>query len=153
MKFLTAFILSLSLTIVAPTALGQRSPDFKTESVFDKYRVRHVVFNSTFVQPEVAKIYQIKRSKYESILNVSLSKLTEDGSLPAAITGTVTNLMQQQKNLVFQEISEENATYYIAPVRIANEELLRFELRVIPQLDSEQVPLTVKFSQTVYADE
>lgn len=145
------FVAYFSLIFLISPCYAQQSPEFKTESIFDKYRVRHIVFNSTFVQPDVAKIHNIKRSKYESLLNVSLSKVSEDGSLPAAISGTVTNLMQQQKTLDFKEINEENATYYLAPIRIGNEELLRFSLKVIPEAGGD--PLNVTFTQMVYADE
>lgn len=137
--------------LLSGLSLAQKDPDLQFQTVFGDYTVRHVVFNSTFIQPEVAKIYQIKRSKYESILNVSLSPKGQIGSIPAVVEGTVTNLMQQQRTLTFKEIREDNATYYIAPIRVANEEHLKFNLNVRP-LDSDET-IAVKFSQTVYADE
>jgi len=146
------YVLALAFTTVniAPHSFAQKDPNLTFETNVGGYTVRHVVFNSTFVLPEVAKIYGIKRSKYESMLNVSLSPQGKAGSLPAEVKGTITNLMQQQKVLQFKEIKEKNATYYLAPIRVSNEELLHFELTLKPASGE---ALQVKFSQTVYADE
>ncbi|MFL0803997.1 MAG: DUF4426 domain-containing protein [Agarilytica sp.] len=132
-------------------AFSQEGKPYDTTTDFAEYTVRHVVFNSTFVLPEVAKIYQLKRSKYESLLNISVYKRGQVGSIPATISGTVKNLMQQQKRLDIKQIEEKNAVYYLSPVRVANEELLHFELTIRPE--GSQRDLTVKFSQKVYADE
>lgn len=134
-------------------ASAQKDPDLKTESDFKHYRVQHVVFNSTFIQEDIAKAYGLKRSKYESLLNISVyDKRSQKtiATVPANISGTVKNLMQQQKSLNVIEINEKDTVYYLAPIRIANEELLHFELSITPE-GSE--PLHVTFSQTVYADE
>ncbi|MFT5085430.1 MAG: hypothetical protein ACI9Y1_003491 [Lentisphaeria bacterium] len=145
-RFFIALLMFFSSTLQA-----QQTETFTQQTDVDGFTVRHVVFNSTFLLPEVAKAYGIKRSKYESLLNVSLSPNGQSGGLPAAIEGTATNLMQQQKSLKFIEINEENTTYYLAPVRVGNEEFLRFQLSLTPF--GRKVPLTVKFSQKVYADE
>ncbi|MFL0800232.1 MAG: DUF4426 domain-containing protein [Agarilytica sp.] len=130
---------------------AQAAKPYDTTTEFAEYTVKHVVFNSTFVLPEIAKIYKLKRSKYESLLNISIYKKGEVGSIPATISGTVKNLMQQQKVLDIKQIEEQNAVYYLSPVRVANEELLHFELNVRPKGSKQD--LTVKFSQKVYADE
>ena len=139
--------------MLALSASAQKDPKLKTESDFENYRVQHVVFNSTFIQEDIAKTYGLKRSKYESLLNISVydkrSKKTI-ATVPAKITGTVKNLMQQQKTLDVIEINEKDTVYYLAPIRVANEELLHFELSITPKGSD---PLIVKFSQTVYADE
>lgn len=145
---LISFVVAL---LLAQTSFAQTVDKLKTETEFGNHIVRHVVFNSTFVLPEVAKTYQLKRSKYESVLNIALSKKGEIGSFPAKVSGTVKNLMQQQKTLKFKEVSEKNATYYLAPIRVANEELLHFEISVTPEGSDEAYVVT--FSQTVYADE
>jgi hypothetical protein len=143
-------VLILGLLAFTPASHGQKDPNLRIETVVNGYTVRHVVFNSTFVLPEVAKIYGVKRSKFESLLNVSVNPKGELGSMPAEVTGTITNMMQQQKILEFKEIKEKDATYYLAPIRINNEELLHFDLSVTPAGGE---ALRVKFSQTVYADE
>lgn len=146
-----ALLLLMSSLLLASLGHAQKDPNLTFETDFAEYTVRHVVFNSTFIQPEVASIYGVKRSKNESILNLSVSRRGKLGALPAEISGTVTNLMQQQKDLQFKEIEEDNATYYIAPLRVANEEVLHFNILVKPNNSDD--PLRVKFSQTVYADD
>ncbi|MFL0811362.1 MAG: DUF4426 domain-containing protein [Agarilytica sp.] len=151
MKRSTIFLLSVLHFVLLSSAQAQTVEKLKTETEFGDYIVRHVVFNSTFVLPEVSKSYQIKRSKYESLLNVAVSKKGEIGSIPAKVSGTTKNLIQQQKQLNFKEISEKDATYYIAPIRVANEELLHFTVHVTPENSDEA--FVVNFSLTVYADD
>ncbi len=152
-KQICHILLLLGFSMLALSASAQKDPKLKTESDFENYRVQHVVFNSTFIQEDIAKTYGLKRSKYESLLNISVydkrSKKTI-ATVPAKITGTVKNLMQQQKTLDVIEINEKDTVYYLAPIRVANEELLHFELSITPKGSD---PLIVKFSQTVYADE
>lgn len=122
----------------------------ETHQDFAKYAVHYSLFNSTFVLPEIAEIYKIKRSKYENLINISVSKKGEYGALPATVTGTSRNLMQQVKPLEFIEIKEETATYYLAPIRLTGKEILHFSINVIPE--GETTPLEVKFTKTLYAD-
>ena len=142
------FFIFLILLVVNSSAY---SDGYSDHTDFDKYSVYYSIFNSTFVPPEVAEAVGLKRSAYESLINVSLSPAGDYGALPAeSVTGFVTNLMQQQKRLEFVEIVEKDATYYIAPIRISGEELLHFELSVIPFKGAD--PLKSKFSRKVYSD-
>lgn len=150
-RALAIFFLPIILFSVVGRASAQQDPALKITSQANGYTIHHVVFNSTFVSPEVAKIYGIKRSKYESMLNVSVNYEGEIGGIPATISGTVSNLMQQQKNLKFKHIREDQVSYYLAPVRVANEELLRFRLLITPEGSDET--FEISFQQTVYADE
>ncbi|WP_086929570.1 DUF4426 domain-containing protein [Agarilytica rhodophyticola] len=141
----------LALLSTSFSSYAQRDPNLKFQTEVGDFAVNHVVFNSTFVLPEVAKIYKLKRSKYESLLNISVNRKNIPGTVGAKLSGTVTNLLQQQKSLKFIEIKEENSIYYLAPIRIANEEVLHFSITLRP--DGTDEDLTFKFSQTVYADE
>ena len=142
--FIFCCVLFFSSLAITSQGAGQGEQDF------ERHTVRYSTFNSTFVLPEIARAYNIKRSKYESLLNVSVSELGQYGSMPARVEGTVTNLIQQQKMLTFQEIIEQNATYYLAPLRIAGEETVHIELFVTPK--GEDQPLRVKFTTKVYQD-
>ena len=117
---------------------------------FENYSAYYTVFNSTFIKPDVAATYGIKRSKYESLLNLSISEKGKYGGVAAALKGTVTDLMQQQKALEFKEINEDGTVYYLAPVRIAGEDLVRFKIDI--SLPDESKPLIVEFQQKIYAD-
>lgn len=125
-----------------------QTPDYKDHSDFEKYSVYYTLLDSTFISPEIASLHGIKRSKYEMLLNISLSKKGEYGALPADIRGTVTNLMQQQKTLKIIEISEGDSTYYLSPVRISGKEIVRFHLFVTAR--GETSAMEIKFSKEIF---
>ncbi|WP_096085638.1 DUF4426 domain-containing protein [Agaribacterium haliotis] len=138
------------LLVAAPAALADiKAP--QSHSDFDQYSVHYSVFNSTFIPADVAKIYGIKRSAYESLINVSIYNNNKPmQSIAADINGRVRNLLQQSKKLDFIEIKEKNAVYYIAPVRINGEEVVHFELKVTP--DGSNETLNVNFNKKLYSD-
>ena len=117
---------------------------------FGDYTVDHTTFPSTLIDAEIAKTYGIKRSKYETLLNVFVSKKGTQGGVEVNITGTATNLLGQQQNLRFLKIKEENTVYYIAPVRVTGEDLMKFKITCTLLDDSEQFDLG--FSKTLYKD-
>ncbi|WP_045856038.1 DUF4426 domain-containing protein [Teredinibacter purpureus] len=108
------------------------------------YEIHYSVFPSNFLLPDVAAAYKIKRSQYEALLNISITPRGEHGGHAANITGTVTNLLQQQKILEFTEIKEATATYYLAPVRISGKEVVNFTIDA--RLIEGDVPLNARFS-------
>lgn len=140
----TAFL----LLTVNTQSVAEPSPQGTV--AFDHYELHYSVFNSTFLQEDVAAIYGIKRSGYESLINISVTRKGEYGGLPAALSGTVTNLMQQQKMLEFIEIKEQGAVYYLAPVRISGEELVNFVINVTPENETQS--LQAKFATKLYSD-
>ena len=147
----------LLLTLLLSTVLCHTvySEEYVDHTNFEKYSVHYTLLSSTFVKPDIAAIHGIKRSKYENLLNVSVVPKGEYGGLPVKIHGTATNLLQQQKQLKFIEIKEETATYYLAPVRINNKEVIHFNLTVTPEIEKYNEkfePLELKFTKTVYAD-
>ena len=143
-------LLTLFTLVILGHPICSFSQDYQDHQTFEKYSVHYTLFSSTFVKPEVAAIHGIKRSKYENLLNISVVPKGEYGGLPATISGTATNLLQQQKTLDFIEIKEQTATYYLAPVRINNKEVIHFDIKV--KLEGETDVLKVKFTKTVYAD-
>ena len=150
--FITLFTLAYLLLGITPHvhAQEQNPEELKNHQDFDTYSVHYSFFDSTFVPPDIAAIHNIKRSKYENLVNISISKKGEYGALPANVTGTSRNLMQQVKSLEFIEIKEETATYYLAPIRLNGKEILHFSLQVIP--DGETTPLDVTFTKTLYSE-
>lgn len=121
---------------------------------FGDYQVHYIVFNSTELNPEIARSYGVERSGRRAFINVSLLR-TAPGRLPtgvpARVTGTATNLIQQQRELAFREIRETGAVYYVATLAITNEEIYRFALQVTPAGGSET--LEVNFEQKVWVEE
>jgi hypothetical protein len=115
--------------------------------------VHYNVFNSTDIPAKVADVYKLVRGKNRALVNISVTK-TENGAtslgLPAQITGVRRNLMQQRQQLKFIEVSEGNATYYLAPFVFNNEELLHFDIELT--VNGVTQPLKVTFNRTLYSD-
>lgn len=145
-----AILCVLSLPVVAQV---DQPKEIKTSEQFGNYTVHYNVFNSTSLAPEVAEAYKLVRGKDRAVVNISLTK-TDKGAtslgLPAVVYGVTRNLMQQQQNLKFIQIKEGEATYYLAPFVLNNEELLHFNIQVLP--DANEQPLKVMFDRTLYTD-
>jgi len=120
---------------------------------FGDYKVYFSVFNSSFIQPDIAQAYNLTRGKDRALVNIALVKKKDVGDtegLATTIKGHSQNLMQQRRDLEFMEINEQSAVYYLAPVRFTNEEILHFTIEVKPNANSR--PMTVTFSKKLYVD-
>lgn len=120
---------------------------------FDDYEVHYILFNTQFLQPGIASKYGIERSKNTALVNVSVLKMNPDGTgvpVEAVVSGAAKNLMQQQKNLKFRTIKEQNAIYSLADLFISDREVLRFELIVKPEDTNKSY--TIQFNQMTYID-
>lgn len=117
------------------------------------YRIHFSTFTSDFLQPATAASLNFSRAKNQLLINVAVTKKDAAGQyslgLSAAVSGTATNLMQQQKRLQFTEVNEPSAVYYLAPFRFSNEEMIHFALTI--DVDGEQIP--VKFSRKLYVND
>ncbi len=143
------WLLALAMLTVA-AAVNANDQPFET---FGDYKVYYTVFSSSFIKPEVARVYNLTRGKNQVLVNISLVKANAGGDtqgLAAKVSGTAANLMQQQKTLEFKEISEQDAVYYLAPLRITDEEVMNFKILVQPVTGGETFSL--EFSKTLYVD-
>ena len=101
------------------------------KEIIGDFEAHYVVFPSTFLNAEVADTYGITRARNLSIVNLSILDAAGAGA-PAGIEGRVKNLLGQQSPLKFREIREDKALYYIAEVRHADREVLRFSIAITP---------------------
>lgn len=127
--------------------------DTNSSQKFGDVTVHFSVFNSTFLTPEVARAYNLTRAENRALINISVTKTTNGQTslgLPARVTGTATNLIQQQRALEFKTIDEGDATYYLADLRHTNEEVINFEIEV--QTDSDATPRTVRFTRKLHVE-
>ncbi len=111
-------------------------------------------FPSTFLTQKIAATYGFDRSRRQVLLNVVVLKVQSNGeargAIPAKVIGFSKNLIGQTQDLVFREIDESaGAIYYLAPVRVSNEESLQFTLKITPR--NAQV-IDINFRHTVYVD-
>ncbi len=103
---------------------------------FGPYALHYSVVSTTFLAPEVAERYGIVRGERRAILNLSLLEQLEDGSTrPTAMqaTGESWDLMQRKEKLVFREIREGQAIYYIAPLEFIDREWRNFAVEFSPE--------------------
>lgn len=113
--------------------------------------VHYSAFNSTFIPPDIAKTYALKRSGVHAILNIAILDKAQAGkpATHATLTGEARNLLGTKKPLTFREIREGDAIYYLAELKFANEENYTFTID-INAAGNRSGKLT--FNQVFYAD-
>jgi len=124
--------------------------------VFGEYEVHYMGLSSDFLTPEVAKIYDIPRSRSLGFLNISVLQKTKGGQVPAALdaelTGSIRNLIGQSRELEFRRVREGQAIYYISTFRFDDGDMYNFDLDVVPS-NARQKNFDVKFSQRFYEED
>jgi len=100
--------------------------------------------------PDVARAYNIVRSKNRAMLNVSVLQESDMAAVPADISVKTVNLTGQLKSVTMRRIDEGNAIYYIGEVAIANRETLVFDIRVRPEGSSNASE--VRFKREFFTD-
>lgn len=128
-------------------------PREATSKDFGNYVVHFNAISTDHLQPEVARTYNIARSKNRAMLNVSVIKKVEGTtgqSVSADMAITANNLTGQVKNLTVRKIQEGDAIYYIGDVPIANAETLIFNLNVKPEGGTDTH--AVRFSRQFFSD-
>ncbi len=83
--------------------------------------------------PEIARAYNIVRSKNRAMLTVSVLIESDNSGVPADLAVRTVNLTGQLKNVTMRRIDEQDAIYYIGETPIANRETLVFDISVKPE--------------------
>lgn len=113
---------------------------------FGDYIVHYSVFTTDYLTPEVARLYQIPRSKNRALVNISVLKRNNAGPMGepvrARVEGAATNLSAQLRELNIREINENDAVYYIAETQINNEETLRYDFHITPEGEADTFQLS-----------
>lgn len=147
--------LGIFLWVLSVSAFAQidQTKEITTSQKAGDYTVHFNVFNSTDIPASIAEQFKLVRGKDRALVNISLVK-TENGNtslgLPAIVSGTTRNLMQQKQDLKFIEVKEGDVTYYLAPFVFNNEDLLYFEIKV--KANESSSPILVQFNRTLYKD-
>lgn len=123
------FIVCLS----ANTAAQEARELGKPYEEFGEYKIFFSVFNSSFVPAETAKAYNLVRGSNRALVNIAVLKNGQIRGGKAEVSGEFKNLIQQTRELEFAEIKEQNAVYYLAPLRFDNEEVIHFHITVKPE--------------------
>lgn len=120
---------------------------------FGDYVVHFNAISTDQLQPEVARAYNITRSKNRAMLNVSIIRKVEGTtgqSVSGSVSATANNLTGQLKNLTLRQVQEGEAIYYIGDVAVANGETLVFNIDVTPINETSR--FSVRFSRQFFAD-
>lgn len=123
--------------------------DTATHEVNSGNYIIHVNALSTSQLPtEIARGYNISRSKNRAMMNVAVREKQSEGERPitADVKVLAKNLSNQIKNVSLREIKEDDplAIYYIGELPVSNEEIITFNLDVTPAGASEPVLLTYR---------
>lgn len=154
---LTAAILSLS-TILAGCGGGggeptvpEAQPAGNSFADIGDYVVHFSALSTDQIPPEVARAYNIVRSKNRAMLNVSILDQATSKSVSGTVTVKTRNLTGQLKNVIMRKIQEQDAIYYIGEIPVANRETLVFDIAVTP--DGESEPSELRFQRQFYSDQ
>ena len=132
-----------------PTA----QPAEATSSDIGDYVVHFSAQTTDQLTPDVARAYNIVRSKSRAMLNVSVVRKSDGQSVPATVTVKTTNLTGQLKNVTMRKIEEPGdtvAVYYIGETPVANRETLVFDISVRPE--GQSAVSEVRFKRQFYTD-
>lgn len=138
--FLLVACLSVS-AIAADTIKAER------QEVFGDITVHYNTFNSTYLQPDIAKAAELIRSKNQGVINVSLIRAGKP--LIAQVTGTVKDLTSSSVPLNFKQVTEQGAIYYIAQYPVQQQETRTFEIKV----QTGDTINTINFNQELFPGE
>ncbi|MDH1259888.1 MULTISPECIES: DUF4426 domain-containing protein [Pseudomonas] len=117
------------------------------KETFGDITVHYNTFNSTFLQPDIAKAAELIRSKNQGVINVSVVK---DGKpLIASVTGTIKDLTSNSVALKFRQVTEQGAIYYIAQYPVPQQETRTFEIKV---QNGDKIN-TINFNQELFPGE
>lgn len=127
--------------IAADVIKGERN------ETFGDITVHYNTFNSTFLQPDIAKAAELIRSKHQGVINISVMK--HGKPLIASVTGTVKDLTSQSVPLNFRQVTEQGAIYYIAQYPVPQQETRTFEIKV----QNGDKTHTIHFNQELFPGE
>lgn len=71
------------------------------KKVLGPWDVHYIAFDSTMIDAKIAQSYQLQRSKYQAVLNISVLNSSDQKAQQVRISGTATDLTQSRLNLSF----------------------------------------------------
>jgi hypothetical protein len=114
-------------------AVPEAQPAGATSADIGDHVVHFSAQSTDQLPPEVARAYNIVRSKNRAMLNVSVLSEADNRPVTASVTVKTVNLTGQLKNITMRQIDEQDAIYYIGEVPVANRETLIFDISIMPE--------------------
>ena len=143
------FVKCLAVLGLVASCLGwSLSASAEQKEVLGNWDVHYIAFPSTMLTPQIAQANGIVRSKYNSVVNISVLDSTTKQAQDVSVVGTATNLLGTKKPLSFKKVVEGEAIYYLATLKFANLETYRFAIDVQNGNETQ----TLNFQQKMYAE-
>ena len=120
---------------------------------FGDYVVLFNAISTDQLTPDVARTYNIVRSRNRALLNVSILKKasgTTGTPVPGSVSAVAANLNGQLKDVNLREIREGDAIYYIADIPVSAAETLVFTVDVTPINETSR--FSVRFTRQFEGD-
>ncbi len=117
------------------------------------YIIYYNAFNSSFLQPNIAKSYNIPRSGSTGVINVAVHRWTPTNTpapIKANVQGRAKNNLSQIEELAFREIKEDSAIYYLADFQFRHQE--ETELKFSIRIPGAEKPIELELDKKFYKD-
>lgn len=120
------------------------------KQTFEQFDIHYMASNTAMLSPEIAKAYQIQRSKSKAVLSIHIRDNIKDKAIEGLVRGSVKNAIGQLQALNFSQVKEQDTTYYLATFNFANQDQMRFDVLVSPDGVSET--FVVEFNQQFFVE-
>ncbi len=144
-------IATLSVALILLFTAGLAVAENSTRA--NGYTIHHNAIPTALLTPDIASSYQIVRSKYRGLLNVSVIRDipgTTGQPVTAKVSAYALNLIGKRHEIELREIREGQAIYYIGEFPIVDRETLKFFLSVTPEGATR--PIAATLTQDFYID-
>ncbi|MCH1549728.1 MAG: DUF4426 domain-containing protein [Pseudomonadales bacterium] len=142
----TITLMAWAFMILAGLSAHPETAHAEQKMQFGDYEVHYIVLPTTFLNAKIADKYNLPRGRDRALVNVSVLNSALK-PIAAQITGQSENLLGQSQRLVFTQVTEGDAIYYLALLRHADEEFHRVALDI--QIPGE--PLAeIRFQQQMF---
>ena len=144
---MTRLILMLGTLLLSTAAQAEQFVDQ------GEYRIHYNALNSTALTPEVARRFNVTRSRQEALLVLSPQQRDERGQyrpVSAQGEGRARSLLGHVTPLKLRPVREGEGHYLVASFDVLDGEFLNLELSVLPA--GADAPIALSFKQQFYRD-
>lgn len=110
------------------------------------YDIHYTALSSMLVPADTALQHGLTRAPNRLLVNIAVRR----DALPVnvIVTGEAANLLNQRQPLVFTEVTEQRAIYYLAEVVNHEQDTLRFKVQI--QFPTDHPPHELTFTRQYY---
>ncbi|WP_419569979.1 DUF4426 domain-containing protein [Rheinheimera sp.] len=136
------------LALLFAVSLFSGTSQAEQKQALGPWDVHYIAFDSTLLDPAIAKNYGIERSSFNALLNISVLRSNDQQAQQVELSGKVRDLMGKTTELSFKQVAEGDAIYYLAQLPVRNEQHLTFLIDIRQGTTLQQL----QFSQTFYTE-